>query len=79
MDNTITAAPKTINWQKRKQLVSWSGYAAIGLGTLCGVTGIVKVPQKRNIHKISAYLTGITAFIHLGFAKGWDKIFSKNK
>lgn len=81
MNNTITATPKQINWQRRKQLVSWSGYAALGLGTVCGLTGLksIKVPQKRNIHKISAYLAGITSFLHLGYVKGWDNIFNKNK
>lgn len=81
MDNTITTAPKPINWQRRKQLVSWSGYSAIGLGTISGITGFknIKIPQKRNIHRYSAYLAGIITFLHLGFAKGWDRIFSKNK
>lgn len=65
----------TVNWQQRKKLVSWSGYAALGFGTICGATGFkkVKIPQKRNIHKVSAYLAGITSFLHFGFVKGLDK------
>ncbi len=69
------------NWQRRKKLVSWSGYAALGFGTICGATGIkkVRIPQKRNIHKISAYLAGITSFLHFGFAEGIDrKLLRKN-
>lgn len=81
MNNTITSAPKPVNWQRRKQLVNWSGYAALGFGTLCGATGFtkVKIPQKRIIHKYSAYLAGITSFLHLGFIKGLDRIFEKRQ
>ncbi len=63
------------NWQRHKKFVDWSGYGALGFGTICGVTAFkkVKIPQKRNIHKYSAYLAGITSFLHLGFVKGLDK------
>lgn len=86
MDNTITpvttSQPRTtINRQRHKNFVSWSGYAALGFGTICGATGFrkVKIPQKRNIHKYSAYLAGITSFLHFGFAKGLDRIFEKKQ
>ncbi len=64
-----------------KNPVSWSGYAALGFGTICGATGFkkVKFPHKRNIHKVSAYLAGITSFLHFGFVKGLDKkLLGKN-
>lgn len=80
MNNTIQPVQKPVNWKRRKQLVDWSGYIALGAGTICGATGFksVKIPQKRNIHKYSAYLAGVTSFLHLGFVKGWDRIFTKN-
>ena len=33
----------------------------------------VKFPHKMKVHKISAYLAGITSFLHFGFVKGLDK------
>lgn len=64
----------------RHRLVSDSGYAALGFGTVCGITGMrkVKFPYKMKVHKYSAYLAGITSFLHFGFIKGLDKIFTKN-
>lgn len=86
MENTITPIPATQirsikPHQRQKNLVSWSGYAALGFGTICGATGLkkVKIPQKRNIHKYSAYLAGITSFLHFGFIKGLDKILEKRQ
>ncbi len=81
MNNTITpVTPKTNNnWQRHKKFVNYSGYAAIGFGTICGATGFkkVKFPHKHAVHKYSAYLAGITSFLHWGFVKGLDKIFEK--
>ena len=58
----------------RHRLVSDSGYAALGFGTVCGITGMRKV---KFPYKYSAYLAGITSFLHFGFIKGLDKIFTK--
>ena len=46
---------------------------------VCGITGMRKVrfPYKMKVHKYSAYLAGITSFLHFGFIKGLDKIFTK--
>lgn len=65
--------------QQHKAFVKWSGYAALGLGTACGATGFkkVKIPHKHTIHKYSAYLAGVTSFLHFGFVKGLDRIFDK--
>lgn len=89
MNNTITAASQSniskfqpdAKWQRRSRLVKWSGYAALGFGTVCGVTGFktVKFPHKHTVHKYSAYLAGITSFLHLGFIKGLDRIFDKKE
>ena len=59
----------------RRQIIRDSGYAAIGAGTLCGITGFkqVKFANKMKIHKYSAYLAALTTFIHLASIKLWDK------
>lgn len=86
MNNTITpeqTVPQNFasdpKRQRHKAFVKWSGYAALGFGTVCGATGFrqVKIPHKRAIHKYSAYLAGITSFLHFGFAEGLDRIFDK--
>ncbi len=61
--------------------IKYSGYAALTLGSVCGITGLsgVRFPHKMKVHKYSAYLAGITSLWHLGAIKQWDKIFSKNK
>lgn len=81
MMNTINPTtvhkPLTI----RKKIVSYSGYAAIAAGTLCGVTGFrqVKIPNKMKVHKYSAYFAAISTLLHWGAAKGWDrKLFNKH-
>lgn len=58
----------------RKQIVSYSGYSAMGLGTLCGVTALksVKFPNKMKVHKYSAYLAGISTLLHFTAVK-WKK------
>lgn len=86
MMNTIqpvqTIQPQIKGKNKRSlkhRLVSDSGYAALGFGTVCGITGMrkVKFPYKMKVHKYSPYLAGITSFLHFGFIKGLDKIFTK--
>ncbi len=84
MLNTIvpkqTTQQQTKNqWNLHRHLVSDTGYAALGFGTICGITGLkkVKIPNKIKIHKYSAYLAGITSFLHFGFIKGLDKIFTR--
>lgn len=59
----------------RRQIIRDSGYTAIAAGTLCGITGMrsVKFPYKMKVHKFSAYTAAITAFLHWGAVKGWDK------
>lgn len=70
---------KSNKWNLRRHLVSDTGYAALGFGTVCGITGMkkVKFPHKMQVHKYSAYLTGITSLLHFGFIKGLDRIFTK--
>lgn len=68
--------------KKRKQHKNWvstTGYAAVGLGTAAGITGLkkVKFKHKMKVHKYSAYLAGISALLHLGIVKGLDKLFTK--
>lgn len=77
---TPNPAIKTGKKSLHRRLVSDSGYAALGFGTVCGITGMrkVKFPHKMKVHKYSAYLAGITSFLHFGFVKGLDKIFNKN-
>lgn len=87
MNNTIavTQNPQSqkfqpdAKWKTRKRLVSWSGYAALGAGTVCGITGFrkVKIPHKHAIHKGSAYIAGIASFLHFGFCKGLSEIFTQ--
>lgn len=66
-------------WNLRRHLISDTGYAALGFGTVCGITGMKKVrfPHKMEVHKYCAYLAGITSVLHFGFIKGWDRIFDK--
>lgn len=68
-------------WNVHRHLVSDTGYAALGFGTVCGITGMkkVKFPYKMKVHKYSAYLAGITSFLHFGFIKGLDRIFDKKE
>lgn len=65
---------------KHKKLVSATGYAAMGFGTICGVTGLksVKFPHKMNVHKYSAWLAAFSTVLHLGITKGFDRIFNKS-
>lgn len=83
MNNTITPTPyiPRPDAKRHYRLVNWSGYAALGFGTVCGITGLkkTKLPKKHTVHKYSAYLTGITSFLHLGFIKGLDRIFDKKE
>lgn len=64
-----------------KKLVSYTGYTAMGFGTVCWVTGMksVKFANKMTVHKISAYLAGIATVTHFAIAKGLDKLFQKDK
>lgn len=63
-----------------KKLVSYTGYTAMGFGTVCGVTGMksVKFANKMTVHKVSAYLAAVSTVLHLGFVKGLDKLFNKS-
>ena len=64
-----------------KKLVSNTGYAAMGFGTVCGITGMksLKFANKVTVHKVSAYLAGIATVIHFAIAKGLDKLFQRDK
>lgn len=84
MIEPISPTPLVQNNNKRKlhkKLVSYTGYTAMGFGTVCGVTGLksVKFPYKMKVHKYSAYLAGIATVMHFAIAKGLDKLFQKNK
>lgn len=78
MINSIS--PNTIsqnNRKTRKNLVSKTGYAAAGFGTICAITGLkqVKFAHKIKVHKVSAILAGIATAMHIGIIKGYNKIF----
>ena len=78
MINSIS--PNTISQNKRKtrkNLVSQTGYAAAGFGTICAITGLkqVKFAHKMKVHKLSAILAGIATVMHIGIIKGYNKIF----
>ncbi len=82
MINPVTSTKPTeqnVQRQIHKKLVSSTGYAAVGLGTVCGVTGLknIKFKNKMKIHKYTAFLAAAFTFLHLGIAKGLDKLFYK--
>ena len=84
MINSISTNIPTRNENRRKahkKLVSATGYAAIASGTACGITGLksVKFQNKMKVHKYTAYLAAAFTFLHLGIAKGLDKLFYKDK
>lgn len=84
MIEPISSTPLVQNDNKRKlhkKLVSYTGYTAMGFGTVCGVTGMksVKFANKMTVHKVSAYLAGIATVIHFAIAKGLDKLFQRDK
>ncbi len=84
MIEPISPTPLVQNGNKRKlhkKLVSNTGYAAMGFGTVCGITGMksVKFANKVTVHKVSAYLAGIATVMHFAIAKGLDKLFQKDK
>lgn len=84
MIEPISPTPLFQNDNKRKlhkKLVSYTGYTAMGFGTVCGVTGMksVKFANKMTVHKVSAYLAGIATVIHFAIAKGLDKLFQRDK
>lgn len=84
MIESISPTPLVQNDNKRKlhkKLVSNTGYAAMGFGTVCGITGMksLKFANKMTVHKVSAYLAGIATVMHFAIAKGLDKLFQKNK
>ena len=84
MIEPISPTPLVQNDNKRKlhkKLVSFTGYTAMGFGTVCGVTGMksVKFANKMTVHKVSAYLAGIATVIHFAIAKGLDKLFQRDK
>lgn len=84
MIEPISPTPLVQNDNKRKlhkKLVSNTGYAAMGFGTVCGITGMksLKFANKMTVHKVSAYLAGIATVMHFAIAKGLDKLFQKNK
>lgn len=62
-----------------RRLVSHTGYAAMGFGTLCGIAGFkkIKIPNRIKFHKISAYLAAGFTALHFAFVKGLDKLFYK--
>lgn len=62
-----------------RRLVSDTGYAAMGFGTLCGIAGFkkVKIPNRIKFHKISAYIAAGFTALHFAFVKGLDKLFYK--
>lgn len=84
MISAVNTAQPT-NTQKKSKArylnIKYSGYASLGFGVVCGVTGMkkVKFKHKMSVHKFSAIMAGITAVWHLGAIKQWDKIFSKEK
>lgn len=82
MIEPISPTPLVQNDNKRKlhkKLVSNTGYAAMGFGTVCGITGMksLKFANKMTVHKVSAYLAGIATVMHFAIAKGLDKLFQK--
>ncbi len=84
MIEPISPTPLVQNDNKRKlhrKLLSYTGYTAMGFGTVCGVTGMksVKFANKMTVHKVSAYLAGIATVIHFAIAKGLDKLFQRDK
>ena len=84
MIEPISSTPLVQNDNKRKlhkKLVSYTGYTAMGFGTVCGVTGMksVKFANKMTVHKISEYLAGIATVTHFALAKGLDKLFQRDK
>ena len=84
MIEPISPTPLVQNDNKRKlhkKLLSYTGYTAMGIGTVCGVTGMksVKFANKMTVHKVSAYLAGIATVIHFAIAKGLDKLFQRDK
>lgn len=84
MIEPISPTPLVQNDNKRKlhkKLVSNTGYAAMGFGTVCGITGMksLRFANKMTVHKVSAYLAGIATVMHFAIAKGLDKLFQKNK
>ena len=75
-----TQPVNTHNKTKTRYLnIKYSGYAAMGFGAVCGITGLkkVKFKNKMTVHKISAILAGISALWHLGTIKQWDKLIKK--
>ena len=82
MINSVSSLNQN-NFQKksnyRHKLVSYSGYAAMGFGTITGVSGFksVKFPGKMKVHKISAWMAAISTFVHFAVIKRVDKIFQK--
>ncbi len=85
MINSISPSITAQNNNKRntkKNLVTQTGYAAAGFGTICAITGLkqVKFTNKMKIHRLSAILAGISTAMHIGIIKGYNKIFqNKNK
>lgn len=87
MLNTINISWSTQQYKypenpKRKQHKNWvsgTGYAAMGFGTVTGLTGFkkVKFKNKMKVHKYSAYLAGASVLLHLGIVKGLDKLFAR--
>ena len=79
----IMELPKTNNpnthSKTHKRLVSYTGYASMGFGVLCGLSGLksVKLKNKMKIHKTNACLTAIFTALHFSFVKGLDKLFCK--
>lgn len=77
IDNVnFSSAAQTQNTKNfRKNFVSISGYAAVGFGTVCGVTGLknVKFRNKMKIHKYSAYLAALSTFLHIAVIENFLK------
>ncbi len=83
MINSVGTTPVVQNDNKQnihKRLVSDTGYAAVGFGTVCGVTGLksVKFNNKIKVHKCSALLAAISAALHFGFTKGLGSFINHN-
>lgn len=75
--NQVSVSSKKISRKfSRHTMISYSGYAALGFGTIAGVTGFrkVNIPNRMKIHKYSAIMAGVTSFLHLGLIKvGFNK------
>lgn len=80
MINPIGVSTVKQNGNRRKvhkNLVTGTGYAATGFGTLCAITGFksVNFSNKMKVHRLSAWVAAISTVLHIGVIKGFDRFY----